>query len=123
MQTDQEPTIGSSESMRARTVDGRAILVSGGGVYDISNCEDIVKKGEIKWPSASYQSGLYVAALSGHEISISHDAKRVCSGVGFAIAHIENLAQPEIWQIKNSTCELNKQLGIESDLALCEGPS
>ena len=47
VETDQEPTVGGSESMRAHTVEGRAVLVSGGGVYDISNCEDLVKKGEI----------------------------------------------------------------------------
>jgi hypothetical protein len=123
VQTDEEPTVGSSESMRARTVDGRAILVSGGGVYDISNCEDIVKKGEIAWPSASYQAGLYVTALSGHEVSISHDAKRVCSGVGFAIAHIEDLERPDTWKVKTWTCELNKQLGIEADPNACEGPT
>ena len=32
MMTDQEPTIGSSESMRAQTVSDRAVLVSGSGV-------------------------------------------------------------------------------------------
>jgi hypothetical protein len=121
--TDEVPTIGASESMRARTVDGRAILVSGGGVYDISNCEKLVLKGEIKWPSINYQNGLYVAALSGHEISISHDAKRVCSGVGFAVAHIDDLEKSDTWQVKQWTCELLVQDGHpDYNQAACDGP-
>ena len=56
VQTDEEPPVGGSESMRAQTVDGRAVLVSGRGVYDISNCEDLVKKGEIPWPSARWRA-------------------------------------------------------------------
>lgn len=77
METDEEQSVGGSESMRAHTVDGRGILVSGRGVYDVSDCEDLVKKGEIAWPSENAQAGLLFAALSSHEISISHDAKRV----------------------------------------------
>src|SRR6185312_5689834 len=42
--TDTEPGAGGSESMRANTVGDRAILASGKGVYDLSHCEDIVKK-------------------------------------------------------------------------------
>jgi hypothetical protein len=122
--TDQEPTVGSSESMRAQTVDDRAILVSGGGVYDIRNCEELVKKGEIKWPSSNYQGGLYVAALSGHEIAISHNAKRVYAGLGFSVANIENLEQPDTWTVKNWTCEMNKQSGgPDVPLSACEGPT
>jgi hypothetical protein len=119
--TDTEPTIGASESMRAQTTDDRAVLVSGSGVYDVSNCEDIVKKGEIKWPSANYQGGLYVAATTGHEIAISHDAKRVYGGLGFSVVNIENMEQPTV---KNWTCEMMKQSGKENaQLSNCEGPS
>ncbi|MCZ2244230.1 hypothetical protein, partial [Neisseria meningitidis] len=64
VETDEEMSIGGSESMRAHTVDGRAVLVSGKGVYDVSNCEDMVKKGEIAWPSENAQAGLFFAALS-----------------------------------------------------------
>jgi len=120
-QTDEEPTIGATESMRAQTVDGRAVLVSGSGVYDISNCEDIVKKGEIKWPSSNYQGGLYVAAITGHEIGVSHDAKRVYGGLGFSLVNIENLEQPVV---KNWTCEMIKQGGkADEQLSDCEGPT
>jgi hypothetical protein len=95
VETDEETALGGSESMRAQTVDGRAILVSGSGVYDISNCEDMVLKGEIAWPSENAQLGNYGRALSSHEIAISHDAKRVYTGLGFAIAFIEDLEHPE----------------------------
>ncbi|MEW6168047.1 MAG: hypothetical protein AB1651_10170 [Pseudomonadota bacterium] len=37
----------ASESMRAKTTVDRAVLLSGRAVYDIRNCEDMVKKGEI----------------------------------------------------------------------------
>ena len=124
VETDEEPAIGGSESMRAQTADGRAILVSGRGVYDVSNCEDLVKKGEIAWPSQNAQLGLYFAALSSHEIAISHDAKRVYSGLGFTIAHIEDLEQPDTWTVKNWSCEMNKQSGFPGQVPnSCEGPS
>ena len=124
VQTDEVPTAGSSESMRAHTVEGRAILVSGRGVYDISNCEKLVKKGEIIWPSEGAQgAGLgTVAALSSHEISISHDAKRVYSGLGFNIAYIEDLEKPDTWTVKDWTCEVHKQTNFPTDPANCEGP-
>jgi hypothetical protein len=124
VETDQEPTVGATESMRAHTVDGRAILVSGSGVYDIHNCEDLVKKGEIAWPSLFYQLGLTVAAISGHEISISHDAKRVYSGLGFVIADIANLEQPDTWTVKNWSCEMNTQSSFPNGVpGACDGPS
>jgi hypothetical protein len=124
VETDSVVAVGGSESMRAHTVEGRAVLVSGSGVYDISDCEQLVKKGEIEWPSANAQVGFYLAALSSHEISISHDAKRVYSGLGFAVAHIENLNQPDTWTVKNWSCEMNRQSNFPgADLGACEGES
>jgi len=123
VETDSVVAVGGSESMRAHTVDGRAILVSGSGVYDVSNCEQIVKKGEIEWPSENAQIGFYLAALSSHEIAISHDAKRVYSGLGFNIANIENLEQPDTWTVKNWSCEMNKQSMFPGELGVCEGAS
>lgn len=124
VETDEQPAVGGSESMRAQTVDGTAVLVSGKGVYDISQCEQLVKKGEIAWPSQNAQNGLYFAALSSHEIAISHDAKRVYSGLGFAVAHIENLEQPDAWTVKNWSCEMNKQSDFPGEVPnSCEGPS
>jgi hypothetical protein len=122
VQTDEEPARGGSESMRAQTVDGRAVLVSGKGVYDISNCEDMVYKGDIAWPSLAASLNLYVAAMSSHEIAISHDARRVYSGLGFAVADITDLQHPETWTVKNWTCEMNTQSGYPLALPTCEGP-
>lgn len=124
VETDEQQSVGGSESMRAHTVEGRAILVSGKGVYDVSSCEKLVKKGEIQWPSANAQSGLLFAALSSHEISISHDAKRVYSGLGFAVADITNLEEPNSWTVKNWSCEMNKQSNFPGEVpSSCEGPS
>jgi len=123
VETDEEQSVGGSESMRAHTVDGRAVLVSGKGVYDISDCENLVKKGEIQWPSENAQAGVLFAALSSHEISISHNAKRVYSGLGFNIAYIEDLEKPESWTVKNWSCEMNKQSGFPGDVpSSCDGP-
>ena len=124
VQTDEQPGFGGSESMRAQTVEGRAILVSGRGVYDISNCEKLVKKGEIAWPSQNAASGLLFAALSSHEISISHDAKRVYSGLGFNIAYLDDLEKPETWIVKDWSCEMNVQSGFPQTVPnACDGPS
>jgi hypothetical protein len=124
VQTDEAATFGGSESMRAQTVADRAILVSGRGVYDISNCEKIVKKGEIAWPSMNAQTGNLMRALSSHEIGISHDAKRVYSGLGFNIAYIEDLEKPETWTVKDWSCEMNKQSGFPTDVPnACDGPT
>jgi hypothetical protein len=110
--------------MRARTVKGRAILVSGSGVYDISNCEDIVKKGEIAWPSQNAQNNFFMAALSSHEIALSYDAKKVYGGMGLAIVYLDDLNNPASWVIKDWKCEMNRQSEYTSgyDPADCEGP-
>jgi hypothetical protein len=124
VQTDEVPVFGGSESMRAHAVEGRAILVSGRGVYDISNCEKMVIKGEIAWPSMNAQAGNLMRALSSHEISISHNAKRVYSGLGFNIAYIEDLDKPETWTVKDWSCEMNKQSNFPTQIPnACDGPS
>jgi hypothetical protein len=124
VETDEETALGGSESMRAQTVDGRAILVSGSGVYDISNCEDMVLKGEIAWPSENAQLGNYGRALSSHEIAISHDAKRVYTGLGFAIAFIEDLEHPETWTVKDWSCEMSAQSNFAVNVPnACDGPA
>ena len=124
VETDEETAIGGSESMRAQTVDGRAILVSGRGVYDISDCEHMVLKGEIAWPSENAQLGNYMRALSSHEIAISHDAMRVYTGLGFAIAYIEDLEHPETWTVKDWSCEMSTQSNFVVNVPnACEGPS
>jgi hypothetical protein len=123
VETDSETATGGSESMRAHTVGERAVLVSGSGVYDVSNCEDMVKKGDIAWPSANAQSGFYLAALNSHEISISHDAMRVYTGLGFGVADISNLDDPNSWTVKNWSCEMNRQSMFPGELGMCEGPS
>jgi len=123
VQTDEELSVGGSESMRAQTVAGRSILASGRGVYDVSTCEDIVKKGEIIWPSANAQAGNYGAALSSHEIAISHDARRVYSGLGFNIAYIDDLDKPETWTESDWSCEMNRQSGFAVSVPnACAGP-
>lgn len=111
LQTGDVPSMGASESIRAMTAGDRAVLVSGNAVYDISgdDCTLDNFKGEIDWPSTNYDSGLVVAATSGHEIAVSHDANRVYTGLGFVVADISDLEHPETWTVKNWTCEMNAQ--------------
>jgi hypothetical protein len=52
---------------------------------------------------------MYVAATTTHELAISHDARRVYTGVGFGLANISDLEHPATWQVWNNTCELNRQ--------------
>src|SRR4051812_24128217 len=111
VQTDQTPALGGSESMRVATAGSRAVLVSGKGVYDVHNCEHMVKKGEIQWPSVNASLHAYIAATNSHELSISHDARRVYTGLGFAIAYIDDLDHPKTWTVKNNTCAMDEQSG------------
>ena len=122
VETDEEPSLGGSESIRAMTTDERAILVAGDGVYDVSDCEDLVLKGEIQWPSNNAQSGAYVAATNSHEIAISHDAKIVYSGLGFASVDLADLDDPASWTVTNWVCEMNAQSGyrFQTDPLLCD---
>jgi hypothetical protein len=124
VQTDQVTCIGGSETMRAKAVPGRSILVDGRAVYDVSNCEKFVKKGEIQWPSQNAINGVYLAALSSHELAISHDTKRVYTGLGFSIAHIDDLDHPDTWKVNDWHCEMNLQSGYSSgnNPAECAGP-
>jgi hypothetical protein len=124
VKTDEELSVGGSESMRAKTVEGRSILASGRGVYDVTNCEDIVKKGEITWPSANAQAGNYLAALTSHEIAISHNAKRVYTGLGFGIGYIDDLGKPDTWTVSDWSCEMDRQSGFAvSAPKTCDGPT
>lgn len=110
--TDEVPAVGGSESIRTMVTEDRAILVSGRGVYDISDCEKLVKKGEIIWPSIQAKQDQYLNASSSHEIAISHDGRRVYSGAGFAIADISDLNKPETWTVRDWSCEMNVLSGF-----------
>lgn len=105
-QTDSEATRGTSETMRTRVTDERAILVSGNGVWDISNCEDLAFIGDIPWP------GPATGSQFSHEIAISQDGHRVYGSTGFVIADISDLGHPETWTVKDHTCRAGKQAGF-----------
>ena len=111
VQTDEEPLYGGTESFRTQVAGGRAILVAGRGVWDITNCEDLVFKGEIQWPSTNSRNGANIAGTSSHELAISHDARKVYSGLGFAVAYLDNLEDPSTWRVYNHTCAIGRQAG------------
>ena len=48
---------------------------------------------------------------------------RVYSGLGFAVAHIEDLDHPDTWTVDDWACEMNKQSGFPQDTPnACDGP-
>ena len=113
----------SSETMRAVAARDRAILISGTGLYDISNCAHPVVKGQIPWP------GLlpWPAGLS-HDIRITFDGRKVWAGLGVVEADIDNLNDPSTWVVKNHTCEVARQYhplhegAAAADVDLCATP-
>ena len=48
---------------------------------------------------------------------------RVYSGLGFAVAHIEDLDKPDTWKVSDWACEMNKQSMFPTDAPnACDGP-
>lgn len=102
------PTFGGSESMRAVVTDERAVLVSGRGVYDISDCLHPVVKGQINWPPLSLP-GIPVQLLP-HDIRVNHAGTKVYATFGLFEADITNLNDPGSWTVTDHTCGAYAQL-------------
>ncbi|MEX0665981.1 MAG: hypothetical protein WD598_14595 [Acidimicrobiia bacterium] len=118
------PTFGASETMRAVVTDDRAVLVSGSGVYDISDCENPAVKGQILWPSVGL-TGINVNLLP-HDIRIDHGGNKVYASFGVWEVDITDLDDPSTWTITNHWCDvlaqynpIHKQVAA-ADLSLCD---
>jgi hypothetical protein len=96
-----------SESMRAVVTDNRAVLVSGGTVYDISDCTHPVLKGQIKWPKVQV-SGVSTGLLP-HDLRVNHEGTKVFASFGLWQADISNLDDPSTWTVTNYTCAVGAQ--------------
>ena len=120
---------GTSETMRILATPGvlgssqpqRVLLGSGSSIYDISDCEHPVHKGDIHWPGIlPWPAGL------SHDIRISHDGTKVYAGIGVVVADIGNLDHPETWTVANQTCNIAAQYHLVHfvpslfDLSLCD---
>jgi len=101
------PTYGASETMRAVVNSQRSVLVFGRGVYDISNCEKPVFKGEIQWPT------LHIAGIpqgyASHDLRVDDAGTTVYSSFGLWKADITNLDDPSTWTVTNLTCDIAEQ--------------
>ena len=107
-----------SETMRALVTDERALLVSGREVYDVSDCENPVLKGEIQWPGVTpWPMGGY------HDVRISHDGKKVYAGIFANEADLSDLDDTSTWKIRNFTCDLiaPKNGGTPAGSDQCQG--
>lgn len=94
-----------SETMRAVVTKKRAVLVSGGTVYDIRDCENPVFKGQIAWPNGVYEPG-----GAAHDIRISKDATTVYATFGLKEANISDLDDPSTWTVRDHACGIEAQL-------------
>lgn len=94
-----------SETLRAVVTKKRAVLVSGGSVYDIRDCENPVYKGQISWANGVYEPG-----GEAHDIRISKDARTVYATFGLKEADISNLDDPTTWTVRDHTCDIEAQL-------------
>jgi len=101
------PAFGSSETMRAVVNSERAVLVSGRGVYDISDCEKPVLKGQIQWPRVVVTG--VPQSLLPHDIRVNHAGTKVYASFGVWEADIADLADPASWTVTNHTCEVLAQ--------------
>jgi LVIVD repeat len=100
-------TIGGSESMRAVVTNERAVLVSGKAVYDISDCEHPVLKGQIPWPNLQIAGVPF--GLLPHDIRVNHAGTKVYATFGMWEADITNLADPSTWTVTDHSCDVEAQ--------------
>lgn len=105
---DPLPVYMSSETMRTRTTDDRAIMVSGSSVFDISDCLHPQRLGEIDWPDTSVP-GVARRNLP-HDIRINRAADRVYSSFGLWEVDLSDLADPASWRITDRRCEIAAQI-------------
>jgi hypothetical protein len=99
---------GTSETMRVvaneNNPDIPPLLGSGSGIYDISDCENPVHKGDIAWPaSVPWPAGL------SHDIRISPSGDKVSASIGVVLADISDLDKPENWTATNYSCDVASQ--------------
>lgn len=99
---------GTSETLRVVTTENNPdtppLLASGSSLYDISDCENPVHKGDIAWPGrVPWPAGL------SHDIRIGHDGTQVYASVGVVIADISDLDNPGNWTVRNRTCDIAGQ--------------
>lgn len=106
-EVDSVPTFGGSESMRAVVTDKRAVLVSGRGVYDISDCTHPVLKGQIPWPNLQIAGVPF--GLLPHDIRVNHAGTKVYATFGMWEADITNLDDPSTWTVTDHSCEVDAQ--------------
>lgn len=105
---------GTSETLRVVTAENNPnsppLLASGSSLYDISDCDNPVHKGDITWPGIlPWPAGL------SHDIRVSHTGEKVYASIGVLVADVSELDTPEGWVVRNHTCDVASQfLSIHS---------
>ena len=98
----------TSETLRVvpteNNPDTPALLAAGSSIFDISDCDSPVHKGDIQWPGElEWPAGL------SHDIRISHDGTKVYASIGVVIADISDLDNPDNWNAVNYSCDIAAQ--------------
>jgi hypothetical protein len=113
---------GTSETIRVVATSEPPLLASGSSLYDISDCDAPVHKGDIDWPGIlPWPAGL------SHDIRIAHNGKKVYAGIGVLIADIGDLDNPANWTVRNETCRVAAQFASVHfvpglvGLSVCDG--
>ena len=97
-----------SETLRVVVTKDRAVMVSGGSVFDISDCLHPRLAGEIKWPDTTVP-GVRTRNLP-HDIRINREGTKVFAAFGVWEADISDLNAPDSWKITDHRCEVAAQL-------------
>lgn len=109
------PVKGVSETMRTMVTKDRAILVSGDSIYDIADCLNPVRLGDVKWPplligpAAAEGTGEGYGQLP-HDLRINHQATRIYASPGLWEADISDLKDPASWKVTDYRCDLSPQV-------------
>lgn len=99
---------GTSETLRVVTTEANPnappLLASGSSLYDISDCDNPVHKGDISWPGIfPWPAGL------SHDIRVSHTGEKVYASLGVLVADVSNLNNSDSWQVFNHSCAVAGQ--------------
>lgn len=98
----------STETFRVVVTAERAVMVSGSSVFDISDCRNPRRLGEIAWPDTTLPG---VARKNfPHDLRVNRSGTRVYATFGLWDADISNLNDQASWTITDHRCALAAQV-------------
>jgi hypothetical protein len=101
------PAHNGSESLRLVVTKTRAVMVSGGSVFDIGDCLHPKRLGEIAWPDTTVP-GVTRKNLP-HDIRLNREGTKLYASLGLWEVDLSNLADATSWKITDRRCEIAAQ--------------